>query len=287
VTNDLQKYFDRFCKGIENGWEDSTPPVRLSLIGFDNSSPAKTVLERPENEYPLARQQLQTFYLDVSNKTLNPEPVAVKSSDSYKAHDLEASIVSVEFPIDEHGVCSWSNILQDFVLRFDNPTELAGYSKVKLYLSCAEHDDMDIVVQIRKIDCKGKPLQHLNYPCPVPVEEVPDFNTAKTLGPQGFLRASHAASLDPDSSCDVQPFYTHRQRSPIKPGTIVPLEIGIWPIGMVFAAGEGIMLRVSGHDMCLPETGLCVLTEPEDENVGNHTIYTGGEYDSYLTIPVI
>lgn len=146
---------------------------------------------------------------------------------------------------------------------------------------------MDVVVQIRKIDSKGKLLQHLNYPCPAPVEEVPDFNTAKTLGPQGFLRASHATSLDPDSSCDVKPFYTHRLRSPIKPGAIVPLEIGIWPIGMVFAAGEGIMLRVSGHDMCLPETELCVLTEPEDENVGNHTIYTGREYNSHLIIHVI
>jgi predicted acyl esterase len=95
VTNDLHKYFDRFLKGIKNGWEDSTPPVRLSLLGFDNSSPAKTVLERPENEYPLARQQMQTFYLDVSNRTLSRKPVAMKCSDSYKAHDLDVSIVSI------------------------------------------------------------------------------------------------------------------------------------------------------------------------------------------------
>jgi hypothetical protein len=172
-------------------------------------------------------------------------------------------------------------------LKFDEATELAGYSKVKIFMSCAEHDDMDVVVQIRKIDSKGRLLQHLNYPCPVPVEEVPDLNTVKTLGPQGFLRASHAVSLDPDSTSDVQPFYTHRIRNPIKPGTIVPLEIGIWPIGMVFAAGEGIMFRVSGHDMCLPETEMCRLIEPEDGNVGYHTIYTGGEYNSYLIIPII
>lgn len=176
---------------------------------------------------------------------------------------------------------------KDFFLKFDKHTELAGYSKVKLFLSCAEHDDMDVVVQIRKIDSEGRMLQHLNYPCPVPVEDVPDFNTAKTLGPQGFLRASHAVSLDPESSSDLRPFYTHRVRKPIKPGTVVPLEIPIWPIGMVLAAGEGIALRVAGHDMCLPETEMCRLTKPEDENVGSHTLHTGGQYESYLTIPVL
>jgi hypothetical protein len=98
-------------------------------------------------------------------------------------------------------------------VKFDKATELAGYSRVKLYISCAEHDDMDIVVQIRKIDANGQPLQHLNYPCPVPVDEVPDLYTAKTLGPQGFLRALHAVSLDPDSKSDLQPFYTHRTPS--------------------------------------------------------------------------
>ena len=35
-TNDeLQSFFDRYTKGIENGWEESTPPVRISLLGFN------------------------------------------------------------------------------------------------------------------------------------------------------------------------------------------------------------------------------------------------------------
>jgi uncharacterized protein len=131
---------------------------------------------------------------------------------------------------------------------------------------------MDIVVQIRKIDAKGKLLEHLNYPCPVPVEEVPSLNTAKTIGTQGFLRASHAVSYDHEASSETRPVYTHRKREPVTPGTTVPLEIGLWPIGIVFEAGEGIMLRVSGHDMCLPETEMCRVTEPEDGNVGKHNI---------------
>lgn len=147
---------------------------------------------------------------------------------------------------------------------------------------------MDVAVQIRKINAQGQPLKHLNYPCPVLEPEVPDLNTAKTLGPQGFLRASHRGTLDRSkSSSDVDLFYSHRFSEKIKPGTKVKLEIPLWPIGMVFAPGEGIMLRVSGHDMCLPEIPMCKLDEPDDENVGNTTLHTGGEYDSSLTLPFI
>ena len=146
---------------------------------------------------------------------------------------------------------------------------------------------MDIVVQIRKIAADGRPLQHLNYPCPVHISEIPDVNTAKTLGPQGFLRASHRGTFDAAATKGNDLVYTHMSREAIKPGTVVELNIPIWPIGMVFTAGEGIMLRVSGHDMCLPETEMCRLKEPEDCNVGRHMIYTGGKHQSVLTIPVI
>ncbi|KAK5057512.1 hypothetical protein LTR84_011512 [Exophiala bonariae] len=269
ISDELQRYFDRYAKGIDNGWERDIPSVRLSLLGFDTVSPAATVLERPEKEYPLARQQLTTFYLNAANRTLQTESPTEATSAQYEAHHLTASL--------------------DFRLFFPAETELAGPSLATLFLSTPDSNDMDVVVQIRKINSAGEPLAHLNYPCPVPDEKVPDVNVVKTLGPQGFLRASHAVSLDRSSSLSaVEPFYTHRIRRAIEPvGSIVRLEIPIWPIGMTFAAGEGIMLRVSGHDMCLPETEMCRLTEPEDENVGVHVLHAGGEYPSSLTIPVI
>ncbi|KEF54830.1 uncharacterized protein A1O9_09272 [Exophiala aquamarina CBS 119918] len=269
INDELQRYFDHYAKGVQNGWEENTPPVRLSLLGFDHASPAKTVLERPEKRYPLERQQLTTFYLDASTSSLHKVNPTNEASVQYEAHHLSDSA--------------------DFRLFFDADVELAGPSLATVFMSTPDSTDMDIVVQIRKINSNGEPLKHLNYPCHVPEPEVPDLNVAKTLGPQGFLRASHAISIDRSlSASEVEPFYTHRVRQPIEPkGTIVRLEIPIWPIGMVFAAGEGIMLRISGHDMCLPETELCRLTEPEDENVGVHVLYTGGQYPSSLTIPVI
>lgn len=146
---------------------------------------------------------------------------------------------------------------------------------------------MDITVQIRKIDANGNLLEHLNYPCPVPVNEVPDVNVAKTLGPQGFLRASHAVTRDETKGDGQEVFYAHDRRQAVAAGTVVKLEITLWPMGMVFAEGEGLMLRVAGHDMNHPEVEMVRLTEPEDENVGVHVVHTGGDYGSCLVLPII
>lgn len=54
---------------------------------------------------------------------------------------------------------------------------------------------------------------------------------------------------------------------------------------MVFAKGEGLVLKVSGHDMSLPEVAEMRLVEPIDENKGRHDIHAGGDYDSYLVLP--
>ncbi|KAG7414189.1 putative serine esterase [Fusarium oxysporum f. sp. rapae] len=280
ISDELQRYFDAYSKPespiTPKDWEESTPRVRLSLIGFESDgSPAKTVLERPEKSYPLERQKLTTLYLDAESGKLGKDKPGQETMKSYKGKSLTDQLT--------------------FTTTFNTTTELAGYPKAVLYMSCPDHDDFDVAVQIRKIDPKGRQLAHLNYPCPAPIQQVPDVNIVKTLGPQGFLRASHHVSLNgeggPTSSNDLSHqtdvLYSHRIREPIKPGTVVGLEIPIWPIGMVFEAGEGIALNVSGHDMCLPETDLCRVTGPEDENIGRHFLHTGGKYDSHLIIPVI
>lgn len=154
-------------------------------------------------------------------------------------------------------------------------------------MSCKEHDDLDVAVQIRKISKDGQGLQHLNYPCPVSIQEVPNVNTAKALGPQGFLRASHTITKVEELSTEQEIFYKHDQREPVLPRLITRLEITLWPMGMVFAPLEGIILRVAGHDMCYPETDKIPPASENNENVGEHVIHTGGDYDSTLILPFI
>lgn len=110
-----------------------------------------------------------------------------------------------------------------------------------------------------------------------------------------MLRASHHVSLQAQQKNGDGdggegggfPRYDHISRQPVPAGTVLPLLIPIWPVGMVFEAGEGIMLRVAGHSMCLPEVEMMRLKEPIDQNRGRQVVYTGAEYDSSLVVPVI
>lgn len=176
-------------------------------------------------------------------------------------------------------------------MRFDSYTEVAGYAKVRLWISCAEKDDMDVVVQIRKIDKAGKLLEGINIPTPDAPEDVPRTAVCKFLGPDGFLRASSLTSRDDSkSSKDGQEsFYNFDRQEKIAPGTVVPMEITLWPTGMVFARDEGIQLRIAGHVLAAPVRVATASQESgdHDDNSGQHCIHTGGKYDSKLILPII
>lgn len=148
---------------------------------------------------------------------------------------------------------------------------------------------MDVVVQLRKVDKSGNMLKGINFPFPVPESEAPEGETIKSYGPQGFLRASLSISRDEArSSLDGQQvFYKFDRAEKITPGAIVPLDITFWPMGMVLAEGEGIKLLVAGHVLSEPATAMMKIKEPDDENVGQHNIHTGGKYDSHLILPIV
>ncbi len=93
INDELQRYFDFYCKGIDNGWEESTPKICLSVLGFENS-PAETVLERPETEYPPAGVKMRTLYLDPADRVLQENPVVKEGTVSHEGRHLTASSVS-------------------------------------------------------------------------------------------------------------------------------------------------------------------------------------------------
>jgi hypothetical protein len=175
---------------------------------------------------------------------------------------------------------------------FSERTTLAGFSKIRIFVSCLEHNDLDVYVMIRKLSATGELMEQSNVPLhELPpdvktVKDVKNVSPCKYLGPIGMLRASHR-EFDPDKSTEYWPFHTHRRADFVNPGDIVELNIGIWPMGIVFEKGEALRVVISGRDMRLPEwdNPHVAFMEPIC-NKGKHNIHLGDKYaESYVLIP--
>lgn len=131
-VEDLRRFFDRYLKDKNNGWEN-TPRIRLSVL----DPGGKDILNRIENEWPIAQTQYQKLYLDGSNNLMSQNPIAKESFIRYKADDNTSQA--------------------SFIYSFDEDTELIGYFKLHLWVESEGSDDMDIFVLIQKLDKDGNP----------------------------------------------------------------------------------------------------------------------------------
>ena len=175
---------------------------------------------------------------------------------------------------------------------FPERTSIAGFSKLRIFVSCQEHNDLDIYVMLRKLSVDGEPMEQSNVPLhELPsdiksVKDVKNVNPVKYLGPTGILRASHR-EIDQSKSTEYWPIHPHTSVDYVEPGKVVELNIGIWPMGVVYEKGEGLRLQISGKTMVLPEWDNPMVAHQEPLfNKGRHNIHLGGEYsDSYLLVP--
>lgn len=172
-----------------------------------------------------------------------------------------------------------------FEYTFPQKGCILGCSRAILFVSCGDSDDMDVFIQLRKADADSNLLENINIPLEdlkIEAKDVESINPLKYLGPPGGLRASHAA-LDQALSTPSWPEHDYSSRTPVPKGKIVKLEIGIWQTGIVFDAGEKLILKVSGHNMTLAEFPPLRGQIP-NANVGQHLIHCGGANQSRLIV---
>jgi len=248
---DLRRFFDRYLRGVRNGWE-FTPKVRVSVL----DPGAKDIVNRPEQEWPLPQTRYEKLYLDGSVMKMSTQPVAKETAVRYKADDGKSQAV--------------------FTYKFDKETELTGYMNLHLWVEAEGAEDMDLFVYVSKLDEKGNELLANVIAFPNP-------------GARGTLRVSHR-ELDAARSTPFDPYLTHRKEQLLKAGEIVPVEIGIWPCGMLWHAGQQLRVIVKGFASWWMEDKLMPhgpIFKYEVRNKGNHILHTGGKYDSYLLVPRI
>lgn len=205
-------------------------------------------VDRPETSFPLKRTEYKKLYLDAENHAMSFDPVERESSCAYESNTGEVV----------------------FDYKFEEDTEITGYMRLRLWVAAESYNDMDLFVNIQKLSTTGEWLPITLFDEPHP-------------GAWGKLRVSHRA-LDEDASTSFQPVHSHLAEEKLEPGEIVPVDIEIVPTSRIWHKGQSIRVQVAGRYI---REGWFEPLSWETDNVGNHIIYSGGQYDSYLQIPVI
>ena len=256
---DLLRFFDRFLKGHENGW-DETPRVRYSILDLEGGDRVNL----PATDFPPEDVSPAIFYLDGSTGALTIDAPHEAQRASYDAEAGDGQL--------------------SFTLRTDTSMEFVGYPKVRLWLEAEGADDMDVFVFLEKLNVAGERLEQFNIPNHGPQMQALTQTGAAILkykGSNGRLRAS-MRHLDEIESTDSIPVHSFDRIEKLAPGEVVRLDIDLFPVGLALQPGDQLRLVISGAHLLggvMPGTA-----NVEPDNKGRHVVHTGGANASYLQI---
>jgi predicted acyl esterase len=99
---------------------------------------------------------------------------------------------------------------------------------------------------------------------------------------KGWLRASHR-ELDPRHSTEMEPYHTHANPQPLKPGEVVKFEISVEPNAFQFKKGNRIRLELANGDS--PVTDVLWTHYYAPSKIGQDTFWHSAKYPSALILP--
>jgi predicted acyl esterase len=146
-----KKFYDRFLKGLDNGWEQQ-PKVLLNV-----RHPGEKFVPRTEHEWPLARTQWTRFYLVPDGGGLAREAPSLATTVAYRT--MGDGVTFSTPPMTE-------------------PLEITGPVAAKLFVS-SDTADADLFLVLRVFDPAGKEVAFIGS------------NDPRTPVGLGWLRASH------------------------------------------------------------------------------------------------
>lgn len=264
---DLRRFYDRYLKDINNGWE-MTPRVRLDVMDSYDCDFQKY---RPEFDFPLPRTEYKKLFLDSKSSTLDFTPTQEETKVVYDSQTGEAN----------------------FDIKFEEDVEITGHIKLKLWAQVEGHNNMDLLVTMKKLSTKGEelPLYYFDTEryANTSLVKIKQWSPMQSLttpypGSMARMRVSRR-KLDEKLSTDFHPVQAHTDDEYLSPGEIVPVEIEFWPTSRIWHKGQTLRISISGQ--FFKRESWSYTENPSIDNKGHHIIHTGGKYDSYLQIPVI
>jgi len=281
------RWYDHWLKGQTNGVEDA-PPVSLYIMGTgdDRRSPSGRLKHggywRTEREWPLARSKPTPFYLQGDGALTQTAPENQSSHTTYTfdpdhpvptigGNISSASELMLSGGVDQrsrhetHAVTDQLPLSarRDVVVFRTEPLsqdlEATGPISVKLWVSSTALDT----------DFTAKLLDE--------IPPNPDYPLGFDLNlSDSILRTRYRNSLD--------------QPELLKPGSIVPITITLYPTSNVFKKGHRIRVDISSSNFprfdVNPNTGE-PLAESRRHIKADNTIHHDSEHPSQLLLPVI
>ncbi|MEP7765936.1 CocE/NonD family hydrolase [Sanguibacter sp. 25GB23B1] len=260
-VEDLRRFFDRYLKDQDNGWE-ATPRVRYSVLDLEGGDQVGIAADA----FPPQDVTSTRYYLDGRSRTLVTEAPTDEVSAAYEVGSTPEAV--------------------SFLVRFEQETVMVGYPKAHLWVEAKGADDMDLFVLVQKLDAHGTPLQAFTVPNQsARAHDLTDHGATilRYKGSDGRLRVS-ARHLDQSLSTDDVPAHSFDRVEKLAPGEIAQIEIDLLPIGLAFHAGEQLRFVVSSRNLL--GTLMPGIREYSGANSGQHVIHTGGELASYLQLPI-
>ncbi len=260
---DLQKRFFGHFLKGQDTGWKKQPKVLLNV-----RHPDEVFVPRAEGEWPIKRTKWTKAYLDPSNGALSARKLDRKRTTTYPGLGDGVTFLAP---------------------ASDKPQEITGPLAAKLFVSSATKDaDLFLVVRLFAPDLKEVTFKGALDP--------------HTPIAQGWLRASHR-KLDPRKSRKHQPYHSHDEVQPLKPGQIYELDVEVWPTSIVVPPGYRLGLTVRGRDYVYPGGSGGRLSNMKNEFTGvgpfvhdgrdariyggNVTIHCGPNHPSHLLLPVI
>jgi putative CocE/NonD family hydrolase len=265
VTGMHIRWFDRWLKGIDNGFTDE-PPVRIFVMG-DN-------VWRDENEWPLARTRYTAYYLHSNghaNTRFGDGVLSPKSPDSEEEVDIY--LYDPRNPVPSTGGYSGSGCTDTRKVGVQDQREVEKRQDILVYTSEPLEADLEVTgpIEIKLWAASSAPDTDFTGKL---VDVYPDgraYNLA-----MGIVRARYRESVSKPKL--------------IEPGKVYQYSINLSATSNVFRAGHRIRVDISSSNFPFCDRNLNTgnaIGQDAEIKVALQSVYHDKKHASQIILPVI
>ncbi|MFQ5792733.1 MAG: CocE/NonD family hydrolase, partial [Acidobacteriota bacterium] len=285
------EWYDHWLKGITNKVGREEPfraPVRIFVMGTGDERKDENGYKnhggywRDEHEWPLARTEYTSYYLQGGGGLSATRPEVDRSSTSFR-FDPQDPVPTIGGNISSGGGIllqgAWDQRGGEHIWNWDRPIPLSARNDVVVFQTEPLSEDVEVTGEIEVKLWASSSAVDTDFTAKLvdvhpPNRDYPggfDMNIG-----DGIIRARFRESIEEEKL--------------MEPGTVYPFTIRLYPTSNVFKRGHRIRVDISSSNFprfdVNPNTG-----EPLNEHrrmvVAVNTIYHEREHPTHIVLPVI